>query len=98
MLFCMQILGTKYKVKILKEGNDYMKRNNADGYTDLLAKEIFILDCDAKDKILRHEIVHAFLFESGIHFGYLFHNEEMVEWLALQIPKIVECMEGNNCL
>lgn len=43
---------------------------------------------------IRHEVIHAFLHESGLDlctFGYTgawARNEEMVDWIALQSPKI----------
>ncbi len=41
----------------------------------------------------RHEIIHAFLFESGLNLDTLeasswARNEEMVDWLAIQFHKI----------
>lgn len=43
---------------------------------------------------LRHEIIHAYLNESGLrwdankHNGSWAKNEEMVDWFAIQSPKI----------
>lgn len=43
---------------------------------------------------IRHEIIHAFIHESGLDqcsFGYTgpwARNEEMVDWFAIQSPKI----------
>lgn len=44
-------------------------------------------------KTLRHEITHAFLFESGLEDNSneadaWARNEEMVDWIAFQGPKI----------
>ena len=53
---------------------------------------------------LRHEIVHAFFNESGLcssssEFGGAWaKNEEMVDWVAIMIPKINKCFEDCNCL
>jgi hypothetical protein len=53
---------------------------------------------------LRHEIIHAFFNESGLQDssfafdGPWAKNEEMVDWLAIQIPKIVEVMKSIDCL
>ena len=47
-----------------------------------------------KKLTLRHEILHAFLFESGLDAGSIAtygpwaNNEEMVDWFAIQSPKI----------
>ena len=44
-------------------------------------------------KQLRHEIIHAFLAESGLqtnfeHCRQFGHDETMVDWIAIQFPKI----------
>lgn len=44
-------------------------------------------------KVIRHEIIHAFLYESGLDNNSLSggawaKNEEMVDWLSIQAPKI----------
>lgn len=55
-------------------------------------------------EVLRHEIVHAFFNESGLQDSTLNYeggwakNEEMVDWLALQIPKIYKAFEQVGCL
>ena len=39
-----------------------------------------------KNKVFRHEILHAFLYESGL--CYLENNEIVVDWIASQYPKL----------
>lgn len=46
-------------------------------------------------KILRHEVLHAFMFESGLDCNIYHpsgqvggHEEQMVDWFAVQYPKI----------
>lgn len=51
-----------------------------------------------KDKVCRHEIIHAFLYESGLDVESWARNEEIVDWLALQIPKMVRIFKEVNCL
>ena len=47
-----------------------------------------------RKQILRHEIIHAFLSESGLEAsgnsfgGSWAQNEEMVDWIAIQAPKL----------
>lgn len=56
-----------------------------------------------KKQVLRHEIVHAFLYESGLDgstwktHGWAV-NEEMVDWIAIQFPKILKAFQECNCL
>ena len=54
-------------------------------------------------KILRHEIIHAFLFESGLAENSATSeswatNEEMVDFFAIQFPKILSIYEELQCL
>ena len=35
-------------------------------------------------KVIRHELVHAFLFESGLSVNSWADNEEIVDWIAIQ--------------
>lgn len=52
---------------------------------------------------LRHEIVHAFLNESGLKESaskcdIWSKNEEMVDWIAIQFPKILKVYEQLKIL
>ena len=96
-----------------------LKENNWMGYCDEDLKRIVIADMDEKEyfnfdndeqkdisakETLRHEIVHAFLNESGLRsdsFQYKLawaKNEEMVDWIAIQFPKILKVYEQLNIL
>lgn len=100
----INILGTEYAVKYrLDDQDDMLKDSN--GYCDITSKRIIVLaerrSSDEIDnfeylqkKTLRHEIIHAFIFESGLFNntycvdGGWAKNEEMVDWFAIQSPKI----------
>lgn len=50
-------------------------------------------------KTLRHELLHAFIFESGLWNNCDWaNNEEMTDWIAMQIPKISKCFKKLNIL
>lgn len=106
----VNILGTEYKIHYYGYNeNKVITCQGLMGYCDSLSKEIAILnletdkdfidyDKDALQKLIRknirHEIVHAFLNESGLMQetyqtpnGWAI-NEEMVDWFALQGEKI----------
>lgn len=102
----INILGTDYTLQYLSNKED-SKLENLDGYTDFYLKRIVVekdfenrLFDETKiknyqNKILRHEIIHAFLFESGLECNTLksynwSENEEMVDWFAIQSPKIFD--------
>ena len=100
----INVLGTEYTICERTEEQD-CRLKNCDGYCDKTSKEIVVIhvsaeNCDLHrpkwyaDKVLRHEIVHAFLFESGMHECTNWdakescHNEQLVDWFAIQSPKI----------
>ena len=105
-------LVTEYKILIIEEG-DYRFDREADGWVDPIAKEILIFNykqdaISVKDLVayqkctLRHEITHAFLYESGLwqnSYGSKCwaQNEEMVDWFAIQEPKIHSAYIEAGC-
>ena len=106
------VLGTQYTILIIEE-DDYRFNREADGWCDTQAKEILIFNYkqsaeSVKDlkayqrKVLRHEIIHAFLYESGLWqnaYGSKCwaQNEEMIDWLAIQEPKIHKAFKEAGC-
>lgn len=66
-------------------------------------------DCELQDyeiykrSVLRHEIIHAFLYESVLDAssstsGAWAINEEMCDWFAIQSPKIFKVFQELNIL
>ena len=47
---------------------------------------------------LRHELIHAFMYEAGIEFGYQFHNEDVVNYIATIFPKLEEAFKTTKCI
>lgn len=112
----INILGTDYKIIVDNADNPGMK--DCDGYCCAYANEIHVADLSTDDEwknepdavrenrtkqILRHEIIHAFLHESGLYGSSLSAdrwalNEEMVDWIAIQFPKILEAFKEAGCL
>jgi hypothetical protein len=50
---------------------------------------------DVYTSTIRHEVIHAYLMESGLNgsanpVDCWARNEEMVDWFALQMPKLVK--------
>lgn len=100
----VNIMGAEWSVYFRNEKDDErLLDKGRDGYTDLTNREIIICnkkaDCEFADYeaykkvILRHELTHAFLMESGLDASSSFTgawatNEEMVDWFAMQSPKI----------
>lgn len=109
----INILGTDYTAELISEDKD-IKFKEADGYVDpsihLIRVALFerdsatVSDVEAYvKKVMRHEIIHAYLFESGLAecsgtVGSWAQNEEMVDWIARQLPKMKRTMEALNCL
>lgn len=103
------ILGTEYTiVEQTEEENPKLK--DANGICEIYAKKIIMnkIKPDAMtyekidllmDKSLRHEIIHAFFAESGLRCSSDYaENEELVDWIAIQFPKIAKVFETLGVL
>lgn len=112
----VNILGTPYKIDFRTNTQD-SKLKLCDGYCDYSIKQIVCLKRTDKDKteldlqnlktierrLLRHEIIHAFIYESGLWTDSFntqswAMNEEMTDWIALQFPKIYKVYKQLNIL
>lgn len=116
----IDILGTEYRIETHKVSEDsYMEEKGLAGYCEEENKLIVVADMSEekyfvgmdekaqeiyRKKTLRHEIMHAFLNESGLSDssnrfdGAWAKNEEMVDWLAIQAPKIFFAFKKMNIL
>lgn len=104
------ILGTEYTIRFIpEEEDDYLK--DCDGYCDETIKAIVVKKYKREEpgnkknlelqeqKNHRHEIVHAFLCESGLAENSEWaQNEEMVDWIAKQAPKLVKAWQEAGAL
>ena len=93
----INVLGTEYAIVCEVLGNA-----DTDGSCDYTAKKIVIRSDNFNEvgdfehlqkKQLRHEIIHAFMSESGLqanwqHVQEFGHDETTVDWFAIQSPKI----------
>lgn len=105
----VNVLGTEYVIS--EETVDTDKAlTDKDGYCDTSVKkcvidEMKVLNDDSKSNIedykksvIRHELIHAFTFESGLDACSWARNEEMVDWIAIQFPKMLEVFEEAKAL
>lgn len=109
----ISVLGTDIQILFRKEEND-QKLKNCVGYLDSSKSWIVIkiLEQDERSlgdldkyqrEVLRHEIIHAFLYESGLDAcsgssENWASNEEMVDWFAIQSPKIFKVYKEMGLL
>jgi hypothetical protein len=115
----IDVLGTKYTVVKVKSGADpYMEEMHFSGYCDSIEKRIVLLDLktvpewqkesdfritETQKETMRHELIHAFLNESGLEYSShstdaWAKNEEMVDWFAIQMPKLLKAFKAADCL
>lgn len=113
----VNILGTDYNIYFVDEFPDYLSEvgENAGGLCNRHDRDIWIKRCNDKDMtaagrdrcdkdVLRHEIIHAYLSESGLSanashcYGSWAENEEMVDWFAIQSPKMFQTFKEVDCL
>ena len=99
----INVLGTEYQI-LFKNLEDDKKLEDSNGYIDETIKTIVICNKSERDeiqdfdrfqrKVLRHEVIHAFHIESGLHESLYLNDagfpELIVDWFAIQSPKIYE--------
>lgn len=56
-----------------------------------------------RKKLMRHEIIHAFLYESGLwncsgNIDTWGQSEEITDWIAIQSPKLFKAFKEAKCL
>lgn len=105
----INILGTKYTLSESNESKD-KRLIGQDGFCDTSTKECVVdeMNCDApeakrnlpeyKKSVKRHELIHAFLYESGLDVCSWAKNEEVVDWFAIQAPKLFKVFQEAGCL
>lgn len=107
----IEVLGTTIRVQF-REGKQDKALEECDGYFDA-SERLIVVKIPKEDgmslgnlenyqkKVLRHEITHAFLYESGMaHCSGTADswavNEEMVDWFAIQSPKIFHVFQEQG--
>ena len=99
----VDVLGTKYSI-IKSNKADDVKLERFSGYCDTSVNQIVIDTFKADDlsvadlgkyekEVLRHELVHAFLSESGLADCSWGGNEEIVDWISLMFPKMLKVFQ-----
>lgn len=109
----VDVLGAEYTIiQETKEQRAKVSKNrDYDGYCDTTSKNIYINEISEengyvwedliahRNRAIRHELIHAFLFESGLDVSSEWaENEELVDWIAIQFPKISEMFESLGTL
>lgn len=102
----LDVLGTEYLILERSKNEDEILGDNS-GYCDKTTKKIVIAKRDSDSTLgdwdayrrhcLRHEIIHAFMFESGLDSIESYPLEIMVDWTAMQFCKIQRAFEIAGC-
>lgn len=121
MSLTVNILGCNYTLEVKKYSDEpCFEKNSFDGYCDPWTKKIVVCDmttypgfddepketCEiAQKETIRHEIIHAFFYESGLGDSSIRYdavgwakNEEMVDWIAFQGAKIFKAWQDAGAL
>lgn len=107
----INVLGSEYTISVKSQQED-KALEKCDGYCDKTSRRIVVASKDAdsnlddfavyQKKVIRHEIIHAFLFESGLHENWKHpewgHDESYVDWIAVQFPKLLEAFKAADAL
>lgn len=117
---CLNVLGTEYSMIFKEyDEDDYFDEKGICGYCDGVMKEIVIgvvqtfpgCEEDSPERCermmketMRHEIVHAFMYESGLgesslqYSGGWSKNEEMIDWIASQGLKLYDVWKAAGAI
>ena len=106
----INVLGTNYLLVESNEEKD-AKLNGRDGYCDTSVKKLVVEEMkrstpiqkeklqEYKKQEISHELIHAFIYESGLDtcsdWG---KNEEMVDWISIQFPKMIKAFHEAECI
>lgn len=107
------VMGTSWTLETCEPGEDVLLED-CNGYADWTERRIRVLNPKPdknslknmdvfRKKVTRHEIVHAFLFESGLMecsgaCDSWAMNEEMVDWFARNGEKIYQAWKEADAL
>lgn len=110
----VDVLGTSYAVYADVMPEDDPLLNTCDGYHDKTRKRIVVVgrtpdatidDWESYSEFcIRHELVHAFLYESGIDGNMKWdvegqdHPEHLVSWIAIQFPKMLKAFQDAGVM
>lgn len=117
MIKKVNILGTEYEVHLGVSAKDDESLSRLCGYCAPKSRKIVVADLNTveawknegeKEKAImsretiRHEVIHAFLAESGLwansnDTNCWALNEEMIDWFAMQWPKIRKVFSLLEC-
>lgn len=97
------VLGTEYQIIRNATVSEYpILESQADGFCDFSTKKIVISEMKPDDysmknleiyeeKVIRHELVHAFMYESGLDVNSEWGRDEtLIDWIAIQFPKMAK--------
>ena len=106
----IDVLGTEWKIKFCKR---IQIPEGLDGFCDRTTKTICVVKKDRtsgfgdyekyRTTVIRHEIIHAFLIESGLdgnwqHAQQYGHDETTVDWFAMQYEKIYKAFKNAGAI
>jgi len=106
----INVLGENYILSFIPEEQDDNLKD-CDGYCDETIKTLVVKQYKRDEpgskkalglqekKNFRHEIIHAFLYESGLAENSTWaQEEEMVDWFAKQAPKLIKAWQEADAL
>jgi hypothetical protein len=87
----VMILGTEYTIIPMQADDE--RKEDVGGFIHRYEPIIIIdytLDKEEIKHVLRHEIIHAFKYESGLRNMEVQNDEQQVDWMAIQFNKIMK--------
>ena len=104
----VNILGTEYKLEY-KNLEDDKRLEGLGAYINFVTKNIVVSNLEndtstdeekalMQKRYLRHEVIHGYLYESGLNDESWGTNEEMIDFFAIQFEKIHKTYKNIGAL
>lgn len=106
----VNICGVDWTIRIVPADDDRLKNSiEANGVCESYTKEVFVRDYTEQNdpkqylniemyvkKVIRHELIHAFFFETA--HQSIYEDETITETLAQTLPKLAKIMEEADLM
>ena len=104
----VSILGIDYELKESDVTED-IRLDGHDGYCDVTSKEVVVdripyksannvSEMEVRKRIvMRHELIHCLMFESGLDSQSFAADEALIDWIAIQFPKMARIFLECGC-
>ncbi len=95
--FEIDVVGTRYRVYVYDDQTELMREGDIVGVCEYSSHSIHVARGRQYEETIRHELIHAFMYECGNNPGYgELHSEKVVTFFGLQFEKIRKLVDDTE--